>query len=124
RAIRDSDFLATVEVNAVSIRVDLKIIAGPVIHAGCEDSEMPAMINREITEDHIPAVLQRNVLITHACGKCVAARVPKRAGNNLFDRGANRGRKRKVRFGRSAPLLRQKIATCKSYAATEAFSVD
>ena len=86
-AVGDADVLAAVEVDAVAVRVDLKTVARPVIDAGGEDREVAAVINGEVAEDDVAAILERDGLVADAGGQRVVAGIAERAA---FQRSVGR----------------------------------
>src|SRR5262249_10581001 len=65
-AIRYAHISSAIEVDAVAIGINHEIVDGEVIDASGKNAEVAAMQNRKISQNDIPAVLQRNRLITHA----------------------------------------------------------
>src|SRR5690349_267595 len=57
---------AAIDVNAIAVGVDCQIVDGEVVHTSCEDSEMPAMQNAKVAQQHVSAVLQCDGLVASA----------------------------------------------------------
>src|SRR5207237_1408476 len=91
RAIGDPDILAAVEVDAVAVGVDLEIVAGPVVDSRGEDAEVAAVIDREIAEDDVAAILERDRFVADSGRKGVPPGSAKRAGLKFFDFGPRAG---------------------------------
>jgi hypothetical protein len=62
-AVRDAHVLAAVDVHAVAVGVDLQIVDRQVVHARHQNPEVTALQDREVAQDHVAAVLQRDRLV-------------------------------------------------------------
>ena len=62
----DADILATINVHAIAICVDLQIFKRQVDDAGRQDAKMPSGKNRNVTHRDIVAALERDYLVGRA----------------------------------------------------------
>src|SRR5262245_54949358 len=51
--IRNANIAARIDIDAVTIRIDLYIVNREIVHAGCEDREVAAVQNRDIPDQNI-----------------------------------------------------------------------
>src|SRR5207244_12152148 len=79
-AIRDTNVFASIDVDAVAVRVDLQIVYRQVINAGGQNREVPAMQNRDIANDYVAAKLKTNRFVSPSRLDCIARiRITKRS---------------------------------------------
>ena len=58
--------LAAVDVHAVAVGVDGEVVDGEVVDAGEEQAEVAALENREVAEEDVAAVLERDGFVAYA----------------------------------------------------------
>ena len=65
-AVGDAHVAAAVDIHAVAVGVDVEIVDGEVVDAGREDAEPSSLKHREVAQEDVVAVLQRDRFVADA----------------------------------------------------------
>src|SRR6185437_1714579 len=66
RAVGNAHILAAVNVHAIAVGVDGEIVDSEVVDSRKEKSEVAALENGEVAEQHVAAILERDGLVPYA----------------------------------------------------------
>ena len=64
-AVGDVHVAASIDIDAVAVRVDLEVVNGEVIDACGQDAEVPAVQDGKVAQRHVAAVLQGDSLVAN-----------------------------------------------------------
>src|SRR6202789_840412 len=66
RAVTHPHIPAAIDIEPIPVRIHQHVIDRQVIHARSQQRKVPSLQHREIPQQHIPAILQRNRFIPHS----------------------------------------------------------